>query len=62
MKKTLSILASLVLAASASAQCDFTVLRASQGPTISGGTVPANRSIQDNAKVAQKSDVQFPFP
>ena len=58
MKKTLSILASLVLAASASAQCDFTVLRASQGPTISGGTVPANRSIQDNAKVAQKSDVQ----
>ena len=58
MKKTFSVLASLVLAASASAQCDFTVLRASQGPTISGGTVPANRSIQDNAKVAQKSDVQ----
>jgi len=57
MKKTFSVLASLVLAASASAQCDFTVLRASQGPTISGGTVPANRSIQDNAKVAQKSDV-----
>ena len=58
MKKTFSVLASLVLAASASAQCGFTVLRSSQGPTLSGGAIAADRSNPATAEVAQKSDVQ----
>jgi len=58
MKKTFSVLASLVLAASASAQCGFTAIRSSQGPTLSGGAIAAARSNPATAEVAQKSDVQ----
>lgn len=58
MKKTFSVLASLVLAASASAQCGFTAIRSSQGPSLSGNPIAAGRSIPATAEVAQKSDVQ----